>query len=52
MKKNIRYVLLGALAIYTGIFLYQRHLRKKADESVDTEKEALTKLEEAKKSTF
>ncbi len=47
---TIRIVLLSALAAYTGIFLYQRYLRKKSDEAVDSEEDALKKLQEAKES--
>ena len=47
---TIRIVLLSALTAYAGIFLYQRYLRKKSDEAVDSEKDALEKLNEAKNS--
>jgi len=48
VRKIIRTVLLVSIGTYTAIFLYQRHLRNKANKAVDTEEEALKKLEEAK----
>lgn len=47
---TIRIVLLSALAAYTSLFVYQRYLRRKADNAVDNEEDALKKLEEAKNS--
>jgi hypothetical protein len=47
-RKVIRTILLVSIGTYTAIFLYQRHLRNKANKAVDTEEEALRKLAEAK----
>jgi len=45
-KKNITYYLLAAVAIYGGIYFYQRYKRKKADESVVSANEAIKIIDE------
>jgi H+/gluconate symporter-like permease len=39
--------MIGLVLGYTALFIYQRHLRKKANEAIDDEQEALRKLQEA-----
>lgn len=40
-NKNIVYLVLAAVAVYGGIYAYQRYKRKKADESVVPASEAI-----------
>lgn len=40
--------LIGLVVGYSALFIYQRHLRKKADEAIDDEQDAIRKLQEAK----
>lgn len=47
---TIKTILIASISLYAAIYIYQRYKRKKANESIDTEQDALDKLNEAKES--
>jgi hypothetical protein len=51
-RKVIRTVLLTALGTYAAIFVYQRYQRNLANKAIDSEMDAIKKLEEARRNKW